>query len=567
MTTPAAADQKPARLRLWSNWLWILAAILGLAVLWSAARLIHDQRIRREALRSLAEDKATEIANLGASRFSLLVSGAFSPMWDDRSGDPRESLAELDRVHAQGQRCRCRDTLPVARFFRFDASRSAPFAAETQRLTSGSAWAEDVVPDSALLRIARRQFEAGMQSPASIQDVEIIGSSAVFTITRPAREGPGTKVFGAVMPVAGLAATLFGGFPLVVPSRAGPNGLIVNPIFVHGPGALMHERHLAEHRRLVQLDTLGLGVAADTQQVFGNVTDRPYSASVALPPPLQRFHVNVSMMGSQVALPLLMPVAHDRLWLNGTLVLATVVVCLFAIGASRREVALARARSDFVAGVSHDLRMPLAQILLASETLSLGRDRNASERSSLTGSILREARRLKAMIDNVLLFSRSGAVGITPNLQSLEVAPMLDAVAESVSLAAVDAGQTIETVASPDIHVIADRALLHQAVANLVDNAMKYGPQGQRIRVTGERAGDTIRIAVEDEGPGIPRSARDRLFEPYERLGRDSTSERTGSGLGLAVAAQIVRACNGTIRIEDGRVGARIVVSLPAATV
>jgi signal transduction histidine kinase len=563
MTTPTAADLKPARLRLWSNWLWILAAILGVALLWSSMRLIHDQHIRQDALRSLAQDKATEIANLGASRFNLLVASAFGPMWDSRIGDPLLSVAEIDRVHSRGQQCRGRDTLPVARFFRFDASTTAPYAPESERLTQGIARVEHGIADSTLIRISRRQFEAGTQSTTPIQSLDILGPHAVFTITRPAREGPGTKVFGAVMPVAGLAEILFGGFPLVAPSAGSPE-VIALPTPGHGPSAEMHVRHLAEHRRLVQLDTLGLAVAADSEAVFGTIANRPYTATATLPSPLQGFHVNVSMMGSQVALPVL-PLSHDRLWLNGVLILVTSVVCVFAIGASRREVALARARSDFVAGVSHDLRMPLAQILLASETLSLGRERNESERSALTGSILREGRRLKAMIDNVLLFSRSGAVGVEPRLQPVVTKQLLDAVAESLALAIADAGQTIEIQADPESRVFADRALMHQALANLVDNAMKFGPPGQRIRVTASSSGNIVSIAVQDEGPGIPPEARGRLFEPYERLARDSTSERTGSGLGLAVARQVILACNGTIRIDDGDEGARVVVTLPAA--
>ena len=562
MTTPAAADLKPARLRLWSNWLWILAGILGTALLWSSARLIHDQRARREALRSLAQDKATEVANLGASRFNLLIAKTFAPMWDNRLGDPAQSLAEIDRVHARGPQCRCPDTLPVTRFFRFDASTTAPFSTESQRLTKGIELKADGIADSTINRISRRQFAAGMESTMPVQNLEIVGRYAVFTITRPARDGPGTKVFGAVMPVGGLAATLFGGFPLATPD--GPGNVIAVGMPGHAPpNPAMHDRHMAEHRRLVQLDTLGLGVSADSLPVFGSVADRPYSATATLPPPLQRFHVIVSMMGSQVALPVMF--SHDRLWLNGVLILATLVVGLFAIGASRREVALARARSDFVAGVSHDLRMPLAQILLASETLTLGRDRNEAERSSLMASILREARRLKAMIDNVLLFSRSGAVGVQPHLQPLEVKPLLDAVAESLSLAVVDAGQTIETAAETTVRVVADRALIHQALANLVDNAMKYGPRGQRIRMSTRRIKSGIEIAVEDDGPGIPPAARSRLFEPYERLARDSTSERTGSGLGLAVVRQIVLACRGSIRIDDTSHGTRVVITLPEA--
>jgi signal transduction histidine kinase len=565
MTTPAAADLKPARLRLWSNWLWILAGILGFALLWSSARLIHDQRARREALRSLAQDKATEIANLGASRFNLLVAKTFGPMWDNRLSDATQSIAEIDRVHARGPQCRCRDTLPVTRFFRFDALMESRNSAETESLTKGIERTADGIADSTISRISRRQVEAGMKSAMPVQNIEIVGRYAVFTITRPAPDRPGTKVFGAVMPVGGLAAILFGGFPLATPQDDGPGNVIAVGVPGHAPNPEMHARHMAEHRRLVQLDTLGLGVSADSLAVFGRVADRPYSATATLAPPLQRFHVIVSLMSSQVALPLIMPFMHDRLWLNGVLILATVVVCLFAIGASRRELALARARSDFVAGVSHDLRMPLAQILLASETLTLGRDRNETERSNLMASILREARRLKAMIDNVLLFSRTGAVGVQPHLQPLEVKPLFDAVAESLDLAVADAGQTIEMTTDESLRVVADRALIHQALANLVDNAMKYGPRGQRIRLSARRVVSGIEIAVEDEGPGIPATARSRLFEAYERLARDSTSERTGSGLGLAVVRQIVLACRGSIRIDDSVQGTRVVITLPEA--
>ena len=551
MTTPAAADLKPARLRLWSNWLWILAGVLGTASIWSAARAIHDQEARRAALRTIAQDKADEVANLAAARFNLLVAGAFGPMWDNRSRDARQAVSELDRVHAQTASCRCRDTLPITRFFRFDASTVAPFAAETARLTQGSTMAPDAVADSTLLRIAQREFDAGLNSPASVKHVEIIGPNAILTITRPARDAAGTKVYGAVMPVASLAAALFG----------------TTSAFVHmpSPAAEMHARHVAEHRRLVQLDTLGLRVAADSTAIFGALADRPYTATATLPAPLERFHVNISMMSSQIALPLMMPLSPTRLWLNGHLLLATIVVCIFAIGASRREVALARARSDFVAGISHDLRMPLAQILLASETLSLQRDRNEAERSKLTASILREGRRLKAMIDNVLLFSRSGAIGLAPNLQAIEVRHLFEDILDSVSLAVADAGQQL-TIASVEADsVLADRALIHQALVNLVDNAMKYGPGGQTIRLYAALRDRNVELSVEDEGPGIPKAARDRLFEPYERLARDSASARTGSGLGLAVTRQIVLACHGSIRIEDAPKGTRIVISLPAA--
>src|ERR1044071_4413086 len=104
MTTPAPADLKPARLRLWSNRLWILAAILFAATLHSSMRLIHDQAIRRDALSSIAQDKATEVANLGGAKFNLLAAEAFGPVSSQSGGDILTALAK-----AQSERgaCRC----------------------------------------------------------------------------------------------------------------------------------------------------------------------------------------------------------------------------------------------------------------------------------------------------------------------------------------------------------------------------------------------------------------------------------------------------------------------------
>ncbi|HET9425472.1 MAG TPA: HAMP domain-containing sensor histidine kinase [Gemmatimonadaceae bacterium] len=564
MPTPAAGDLKPARLRLWSNRLWILAAILGAAVLWSTARLIHDQRMRREALRSLAQDKAAEIANLGAAKFRLLIAEAIGPALTD-AGGRRDFIGELEEAQRLRVACRCRETLPITRFFQFDAFAAEPFDAGTRKFALAPGNTLDPLPDSALVRIARAELDRGMREATSLTNVEIVRGQAVVTITRPADSSPGTKVFGATMPVAGLASVLFGAVPREVPGSGNREPLIGAPVFVHDVPEAIHAEHIARHRRLISLDTLGMGVSAGSQNIFGAVADRPYMGTAVLPEPLDDFRVYVALMGSQVSLALLTPMAPDRLAWNGILILATIVVSLFAIGSSRREVALARARSDFVAGISHDLRMPLAQILLASETLSLGRDRTEKERSSLNDSILREARRLKALVDNVILFARTGAVGIEPRLQPVELSRLFHAVAESVDLALDDAGQSIVIEAPDDLRAVADRALLHQALVNLLDNSMKYGPAGQRIRLRAERDGPWVRISVEDEGPGIPASARSRLFEPYQRLDRDSDSERTGSGLGLAVVRQIVLACKGDVAIEDGAIGARLVIRLPIA--
>ena len=256
---------------------------------------------------------------------------------------------------------------------------------------------------------------------------------------------------------------------------------------------------------------------------------------------------------------------HER-WHMMLLVTGTLIALAIAVASSRREMILTRTRAGFVAGVSHELRMPLAQILLASETIAMQREQGAADRVSLAESIVRETQRLMGIVDNVLLFSRAGAVDIQPVMSRVQVTELFARVVDALRLVAAQSGQVIEMHGDMSLAVIGDLRLLTQAMVNLVDNAIKYGAPGQVVRLSATQAGGTVTLSVEDSGPGIAEAERESVFLPYERLEGDELSERTGSGLGLAVVRTITTALGGRARLETAENGGtRAVIELQHA--
>jgi signal transduction histidine kinase len=230
----------------------------------------------------------------------------------------------------------------------------------------------------------------------------------------------------------------------------------------------------------------------------------------------------------------------------------------------RREQALARMRADFVARVSHELRTPLTQIRMFTETLLLDRVRSAEERHHALASIDRESRRLTNMVENVLRYSRGERGEAAVEAQEQDVVPLVGQILRD--FAPLAAGRARLTPSLPARAVAwVDESALRQILLNLLDNAVKYGPRGQEIRVqilAGPRA---VRIAVEDQGPGIPRPARELVWQRFYRLPRDLESAVAGTGIGLAVVRDLVGLLGGRAHIEDGEAhGVRCVVELRA---
>jgi signal transduction histidine kinase len=242
----------------------------------------------------------------------------------------------------------------------------------------------------------------------------------------------------------------------------------------------------------------------------------------------------------------------------------TAGLALVALWQLRREQELARLRSDFTSSVSHELRTPLTQILLSAETLTLGRTRSESERGAAAGVIVDEARRLIHMVENVLSFARLERGVHQVDCWPTRLAPHVRGILTRWLAVATD-GVRIVPMLDEAAWARVDAGALTQVLGNLVDNAVKYGAPGQTVTVRLTRDGSLVRLAVEDEGPGVPEPARGRVWEPFVRMHGGETGRPGGTGLGLTVVRELVRAMDGTTAVEQVQgSGARFVITLPA---
>jgi len=255
---------------------------------------------------------------------------------------------------------------------------------------------------------------------------------------------------------------------------------------------------------------------------------------------------------------------YSRLPLLILLLLLTAGFVVAAILQLRREQALAALRSEFVARVSHELRTPLTQIRMFAETLLLGRIRSDDERQRSLAIINQESLRLGHLVENILQLSRSerGAVKLAPRAQPL--APVVRDVLESFRPLAQRRDVQLDIDLDEKPVAIVDEDAVRQICLNLLDNAVKYGPVGQVVRV-GLRAEDTdVVLRVDDQGPGIPPGEREIIWKRFRRLERDRKAAVGGTGIGLSVVRDLVTRQGGKVRVADSDgCGARFEVRFP----
>jgi signal transduction histidine kinase len=216
-----------------------------------------------------------------------------------------------------------------------------------------------------------------------------------------------------------------------------------------------------------------------------------------------------------------------------------------------------RAEREFVANAAHQLRTPVSAIASAIEVLQGGAKEDPQTRDRFLAHLDRQCTRLVRLTRSLLLLARAQALAESPAVELVPIRPLLIAVARGLRPGT---GVKVRVESPFDLAALANRDLLEQAIGNLAENAAKYTIEGE-IVLCAEAADGHVRVIVSDTGPGADFPSDGS----FRRFSRDPAAPGEGFGLGLAIAAEAVRALGGELEIDSTDAGTRIVMTLPAA--
>lgn len=218
----------------------------------------------------------------------------------------------------------------------------------------------------------------------------------------------------------------------------------------------------------------------------------------------------------------------------------------------------------FTADVSHELRTPLTAIRSVGEVALRG-SRNPPAYRAVIGSMLEEVDRLATLVDRLLALSRAETAAPPLRDEPLDVSAFAAEAVAHLGVLAEERRQVMTLDAPVGTQAVCDPVVLRQALINLVDNAIKFSPEGGAIEVTVAEAGPFVHVDVRDSGPGVAVEHRDRIFERFYRAGPHAEGVATGVGLGLSIARRGIEMSGGRLTLESsGPEGSTFRVSLPA---
>ena len=542
---------------------------------WAHRRLAAERAVR-DQLTTAAVLIGTEAAKMSALELRALLWPALG-----RNGSPNAPPLTLDGFARAGasQFAAMSDDRGAARpgYFRLTRERGAWTAELRGALATDSVYARAVLDE-----VRRWTSRADVDSPAPGIAIVYpnVGDVPVVVGIAPDRGADGHVValFGVAYERTVALRThvghvLHGVSLLPAPSgersdsASRTSGQALGDAKVHNAALAVRLRYATGLREAISAtasdESVWRSAFVATRAVSGR--DGGFTVEVALPEPVGRRYVEAAT-----------PLGGERLMLGSVLLLGFGFAGAAALGL-RRQYKLAEARRTFVAAVSHELRTPLAHVNALSETLLLGRAESPEQAQRWLRAIHREGRRLSVLTENVLMHARGERRGIRAAPQWTDVAAVVhDAVslvevqAQARSAHIVIAGTAVDGAVGGSGAWI-DAAAVRQIVINFIENALKFGPDGQTVtvRLDLERlaapnaAGGLLRLTVDDEGPGVPPADRDRIWQPFVRLA-EGGSAPAGTGLGLSVVRQLVEELDGRWSVFDlpGR-GARFRVELP----
>jgi heavy metal sensor kinase len=216
---------------------------------------------------------------------------------------------------------------------------------------------------------------------------------------------------------------------------------------------------------------------------------------------------------------------------------------------SRLEEAV-QSSKRFVADASHELRTPLTVLRGELESLTAAREVSPRMRETL-GSLLEEVDRLAAVVEGLLALSRLDAGEARSEWERFDLAELVTTTADQISLLAEDRDITVGCEAPRPVFVEGNRARMKQVVVNLLDNAIKYTPQGGSVRLRVGRDEAQAIFEVADSGIGIPPDALPHVFERFFRVERSRTREQGGAGLGLSIVKSICTAHGASVEVHS----------------
>ncbi len=213
----------------------------------------------------------------------------------------------------------------------------------------------------------------------------------------------------------------------------------------------------------------------------------------------------------------------------------------------QREASEQRMRR-FLADASHELRTPLTSIRGYAELFRMGAVRDPAELERAMGRIEQESARMSGMVNDLLRLARLDEVR-EPVRERVDLGALVSEACADARAAAPE--RQISLTAPERLAVLGDADLLHQAVANVLANAIAHTPGGTPIELTLERDGGKAMMRVRDHGPGISGSEREQIFERFWRRSEDRGRDTGGAGLGLAIVAGVVHAHGGSVAVEN----------------